>query len=70
MNKMLGRVEQWVASSTADPGVTSSILARSYTVVDFDHKIISTIILILPLIQEGLLSVTSKSMCIKYWLTA
>ena len=24
----------------------------------------------LPLIQEGLLSVTSESMCMKYWLTA
>ena len=34
-----------------------------------DHEIISTVIL-LPLIQEGLLSVTSKSMCMKYWLNA
>ena len=32
-------------------------------------EIISTVILLLPLIQEGLLSVTSKSMCTKYWLT-
>ena len=32
-----------------------------------DHKIISTVILLL---QEGLLSVTSESMCTKYWLNA
>ena len=25
---------------------------------------------LIPLIQEGLLSVTSESMCTKYWLTA
>ena len=34
-----------------------------------DHIIIYTAILLLPLIQEGLLSVTSESMCTKYWLT-
>ena len=43
--------------------------ARSQTFVQIDREIISTIIL-LPLIQERLLSVTSKSMCMKYWLTA
>ena len=31
--------------------------------VEIDHEIISTVILLLPLIQEGLLSVTNKSMC-------
>ena len=66
----LGPVVQSVSSPTADPGVTSSILARSHTFVEFDREIISTVILILPLIQEGLLSVTSESMCTKYWLTA
>ena len=30
----------------------------------------SMVILLLLLIQEGLLSVTSESMCTKYWLTA
>ena len=39
--------------------------------VEIDHEIISTVIL-LPsaewIIQEGLLSVTSESMCTKYWL--
>ena len=48
---------------TADPGVASSIRARSHTFVEIDHEIISTVISSLPLIQEGLLSVTSKSMC-------
>ena len=55
------------ASLTADPGVAISIQARSHTFVELDHEIISTVILF-P--QEGLLSVTSESMCPKYWLTA
>ena len=72
-----GRVGQSVtclatdASLTADPGVASSIPARSHTFVEIDHEIISTVSLLLPLIiQEGLLSVTSERMCTKYWLTA
>ena len=35
------------ASLTADPGVASSILARSHTFVDIDHEIISTVFLLL-----------------------
>ena len=31
---------------TADPGVTSSILARSHTFVEIDHVIIFTVILL------------------------
>ena len=58
---------------TQDPGVASSIPVRSHTFVEIDHKMISTVIL-LPstdsFIQEGLLSVTSESMCTNYWLTA
>ena len=34
------------ASLTADPGVTSSIPARSNTFVEIDHEIISTVILL------------------------
>ena len=41
----------------------------SQTFVEIDHKIISTVTLLLPLIQEGLLSVASESMCTKCWLT-
>ena len=33
------------ASLTADPGVASSIPARSHTFVEIDHEIISTVIL-------------------------
>ena len=58
------------SSPTADTGMGSSILARSHTFVEIDHEIISTEMLLLQPIQEGLLSVTSKSMCTKYWLTA
>ena len=35
------------ACLTADPGVASSILARSRTFVEIDHEIISTVILLL-----------------------
>ena len=52
---------------TVDPGVTSLIPAGFYTSVEIDHAIISTVIL-LPLIQEGLSSVTS--IYTKYWFTA
>ena len=42
----------------------------SHTFVEIDNGIISTAINPLLLIQEGLLSVTSKSMCTKYGITA
>ena len=38
--------------------------------MEIDHEIISLVILSLPLLQEGQLSVTGESMCTKYWLTA
>ena len=47
-----GRVAQLVtclatdACLTADPGVVSSIPARSHTFVEIDHEIISTVILL------------------------
>ena len=47
-----GRVVQLVmylatdAFLTADPGVASSIPARSHTFVEIDHEIISTVILL------------------------
>ena len=34
------------ASLTADPGVTSSILVRSHTLLEIDHNIISMVILL------------------------
>ena len=51
---------QLVMPLTADPGVASLFTARSHTFVEIDHEIISTAILLLPLIQERLLSVTSE----------
>ena len=64
-----GLIVQSVGSPTAYPGVASLIPAWSLTFVEIDHEIISTGIL-LPLIQEGLLSVTRESLCTKYmyWL--
>ena len=75
---LLGRVAQSVtclatdASLTADPGVASSIPARSHTFVEIDHEIISTVILLpsAESFKKGCLSVTSESMYTKYWLTA
>ena len=52
LKKQLGRVAQsvtWLATDaclTADPGVASSIPARSHTFVKIDHVIISTVILL------------------------
>ena len=51
-SKSPGRVAQSVtclatdACLTADPGVVSSIPARSHTFVEIDHEIISTVILL------------------------
>ena len=56
----MGLEAQSVASPTADLGGESLIPARSHTFVEIDHEIISTVILLLLLIQEGLLSVTSE----------
>ena len=41
-----------------------------YFCEDSDHEIFSMVILVLQLIEDGLLSVTHESMCMKYWLTA
>ena len=52
MNKIPGRVAQSVtclatdACLTADRGVMSLIPARSHTLAEIDHKIISTVILL------------------------
>ena len=63
---VLGRVAQSVtclatdAKLTADPGVASSIPARSHTFVEIDHEIISTVILLLPLIYSRRVVVSYK----------
>ena len=59
------------ACLTADPGVASSIPARYHTFVEIDHEIISTVILLLPLIYSRRVVVSYKRrMCTNYWLTA
>ena len=58
-----GPVAHSVASSSADSGIVSSIPIQSHT---FMHEIVSTVILLIPLIQEGLLSVTSNCIFMKY----
>ena len=61
-----GRVAQSVtclatgAGLTADPGVASSIPARSHTFVGIDHEIISTSVSSLPLIQSRRVVVSYK----------
>ena len=45
-SKRPGPVAQSVTCLTADPGVASSIPARSHTFVEIDHEIISTVILL------------------------
>ena len=55
---ILDHVAQSVVRRNADPRVIRTILARSYTSVHIDYEIIFTVIL-LTLIHEGLMSVTS-----------
>ena len=61
----LGPVLLSVASLIADPSVEFDPGRRPHTSVEIYHEIFSTAILLL-LIQEGLLSNRSKSMCSKY----
>ena len=48
---MLGPKELLVASPIRDPGVMNLIMTL---ILEIDHEICSTVILLLPLIQEGL----------------
>ena len=43
---------------------------RHHSFIEIDHEIFSMVILFLPLIQEGQLSVTGKGIGTEYWLTA
>ena len=64
--RMPGHVAQSVtclatdACLTADPGVASSIPVRSHTFVEIDHEMISTVILLLPLIHSRRVVVSYK----------
>ena len=50
---------------TGDQGVAGSTPAEvgKHSFVEIDHEIFSTVILSLPLIQEGQLSVSGERMC-------
>ena len=48
------------ACLTADTGVVSSIPARYHTFVEIDHEIISTVVLLLPLIYSRRVVVSYK----------
>ena len=63
MFKLPDTIAQSVASLVVDPGVVSLILALSHTFVEIDREIFSTVIILLPMVQEVLLSVTSESIC-------
>ena len=60
-NLLPGPKGQSVVRLIVDPEAMRLILAWSHTFVEFDHEILSTVILLLPLNQ-----VTSKGMCTKY----
>ena len=47
-------------SPIIDPEAMSLILAWSYTFVEFDDETVSTIILLLPLTQEGFCQLQAK----------
>ena len=51
-------------------GLEFVALVLPHSFIEIDHEIFSTVILSLPLIQEGKLSVTCERMCTEYWLTA
>ena len=56
------------ARSTGDQEVAgSSPPGRQHSFMDIDHEIFSTVILSLPLIQEGQLSVSGKRMYTILW---
>ena len=69
IKKTPGPIAQLVFSHFVDPGVMSLIQPLPHTLVEIDHEIYSRVILLLPLIQERMLSVTCESICAEYWLT-
>ena len=70
--KMLALVAQLDVRPTGNYEVAGSTPTGSATqsFMEIDHEIFSTVILSLPLIHEGQLSVSGKRMYTIYWLTA
>ena len=65
LSKMPASVAQLDAPSDWRPGGSgfNPRRGRQHSFVEIDHEIFSTVILSLPLIQEGQLSVSGKKMC-------
>ena len=65
MHDLLASVAQLDAPSDWRPGGRGSNPRRDrqHSFVEIDHEIFSTVILSLPLIQEGQLSVSGERMC-------
>ena len=61
-----GPVAQLVTCPITDPGIVHFIPVRPHSFLEVGHKICSMVILLLPLIQEELLYVSSASMCTEY----
>ena len=55
----------WMRRPTGDQEVAGStpLRGRQHSFVEIDHEIFSTVILSLPLIQEGQLSVSGERIC-------
>ena len=49
---------------------TNRLLTSTYSGPGFDTRSGNVLSFLLPLFEEGQLSVTGESMCTKYWLTA
>ena len=56
------RLLSWMRRPTGDRGFNPR-RGRQHSFVEIDHEIFSTVILSLPLIQEGLLSASGERMC-------
>ena len=59
-----GDLHQMVVRSIADTG--SLLRSGPTTFMEIDHEIFSNVILFFPVIQEGILSVTSNTVYTKY----
>ena len=66
MNSILNAWSDTIGFSDSNDLLPLSVV-QQLSFVEFVHEIISTAILLLPLIQERQLSVTGERMCTKYW---
>ena len=62
MSALLAQLDAHLTGDQEIAGSTPTMSVNFF--VEIDHELFSTVILCLPLIQEGQLSVSSKRMCI------